>query len=173
MPTFADNRRGAVLSAVLITGAVGIATVVALRRRLQKGDPDSDASVSTPRVVFVLGGPGSGKGTQCELIAGEDALGYAHLSAGDLLRAERNSASELAGMINDFIRWVEVVLHCRLHLLSTVQYSACRARAYVGCFVFCSVLAADVPACLLSSPVGISLDGLLLLFLLLSRRVAL
>jgi hypothetical protein len=39
-------------------------------------------------VVFVLGGPGSGKGTNCASIV--DDYGYQHLSAGDLLRAERN-----------------------------------------------------------------------------------
>lgn len=38
-------------------------------------------------VVFVLGGPGAGKGTQCTKI--EETFGYKHLSAGDLLRAER------------------------------------------------------------------------------------
>ena len=37
-------------------------------------------------IVFVLGGPGSGKGTQCERIVAN--FGYTHLSAGDLLRAE-------------------------------------------------------------------------------------
>ena len=39
------------------------------------------------RVVFVLGGPGSGKGTMCAKIV--DKYGWVHLSAGDLLRAER------------------------------------------------------------------------------------
>ena len=38
-----------------------------------------------PRVVFVLGGPGSGKGTQSKLI--EKEFGFKHMSAGDLLRA--------------------------------------------------------------------------------------
>ena len=33
-----------------------------------------------PNVVFVLGGPGAGKGTQCQKIV--DQFGYAHLSAG-------------------------------------------------------------------------------------------
>lgn len=51
------------------------------------------------RVVFVLGGPGAGKGTQCELLSKN--LGWAHLSAGDLLRAERTkSNSQLADIIN-------------------------------------------------------------------------
>lgn len=101
MPTFGENRKGAGLSAVLLVGVVGIAALLAIRRRQKKGGTPAD---STPRVVFVLGGPGSGKGTQCGLIAQEEALGYVHLSAGDLLRAERNSKSELAGMINEFIR---------------------------------------------------------------------
>ncbi|KAG7660770.1 URA6 [[Candida] subhashii] len=39
-------------------------------------------------VVFVLGGPGSGKGTQCNKLVAEQ--GFVHLSAGDLLRAEQN-----------------------------------------------------------------------------------
>jgi len=52
-------------------------------------------------VVFVLGGPGSGKGTQCAKISKK--YGYTHLSAGDLLREERNSGSPLATMINEFI----------------------------------------------------------------------
>jgi hypothetical protein len=51
-----------------------------------------------PQVVFVLGGPGAGKGTQCANIVRE--YGWVHLSAGDLLRAERESGSENAAMIN-------------------------------------------------------------------------
>lgn len=38
-------------------------------------------------VIFVLGGPGAGKGTQCENIVRD--FGYVHLSAGELLREER------------------------------------------------------------------------------------
>ncbi len=38
-------------------------------------------------VVFVLGPPGCGKGTQCDLIVKH--FGFTHLSAGDVLRAER------------------------------------------------------------------------------------
>ena len=37
-------------------------------------------------MVFVLGGPGSGKGTQCAKISKD--YGFTHLSAGDLLREE-------------------------------------------------------------------------------------
>jgi len=42
--------------------------------------------------VFSIGGPGSGKGTQCAYIV--EHYGYTHLSAGDLLRAEIKSGSE-------------------------------------------------------------------------------
>lgn len=58
-------------------------------------------------VVFVLGGPGSGKGTNCLKI--KDQFGYEHLSAGDLLRAERESGSELAEMINTYIKEGKIV----------------------------------------------------------------
>ena len=53
------------------------------------------------KVVFVLGGPGAGKGTNCARI--QEEFGYVHLSAGDLLRAERSSGSALADMINTYI----------------------------------------------------------------------
>lgn len=54
------------------------------------------------QVVFVLGGPGSGKGTNCSKIVNQ--FKYIHLSAGDLLREERQSGSDLAGMINTYIK---------------------------------------------------------------------
>ena len=54
--------------------------------------------VNKHTVVFVLGGPGAGKGTQCANIVRE--YGWVHLSAGDLLRAERETGSQNAEMIN-------------------------------------------------------------------------
>eukprot|EP00434_Breviolum_minutum_P023025 symbB.v1.2.020315.t1/scaffold1702.1/size107242/6 len=55
---------------------------------------------SNPQVAFVIGGPGSGKGTQCDLAAKE--LGFLHLSAGELLREERSrSGSPLAKEIEE------------------------------------------------------------------------
>ena len=41
---------------------------------------------------FVLGGPGSGKGTMCTNLVND--YGFVHLSAGDLLRDERDSGSQ-------------------------------------------------------------------------------
>ncbi|XLR12024.1 hypothetical protein S83_039962, partial [Arachis hypogaea] len=61
-----------------------------------------------PKVVFVLGGPGSGKGTQCTNIA--KLFGYTHLSAGDLLRAESESDSENGIMIKNVMKEGKIVL---------------------------------------------------------------
>merc|ERR1719486_1047554 len=54
-----------------------------------------------PVAFFVLGGPGAGKGTQCAKLV--EHFGFKHLSAGDLLRAERKSGSENATLINNYI----------------------------------------------------------------------
>ncbi|CAL2051705.1 unnamed protein product [Caenorhabditis brenneri] len=54
-------------------------------------------------VVFVLGPPGSGKGTICAQI--QENLGYVHLSAGDLLRAERERVgSQFGALIENHIK---------------------------------------------------------------------
>lgn len=61
-----------------------------------------------PNVVFVLGGPGAGKGTQCSNIV--QTFGYTHLSAGDLLRAERKKpGSEVGALIEKHIREGSIV----------------------------------------------------------------
>ena len=45
-----------------------------------------------PRVIFVLGPPGVGKGTVCASLSSENP-NIVHLSAGELLRAARASGS--------------------------------------------------------------------------------
>ncbi|WP_417376175.1 nucleoside monophosphate kinase [Gimesia maris] len=55
-----------------------------------------------PNVVFVLGGPGAGKGTMCELA--ESQLGWTHLSTGDLCRTARQAGGPNAAIIEEFIR---------------------------------------------------------------------
>ena len=54
-----------------------------------------------PNVVFVLGGPGAGKGTMCELA--ESQLGWTHLSTGDLLRTAREAGGPTGTTIEEFI----------------------------------------------------------------------
>uniref|UniRef100_A0ACD5VQB6 Uncharacterized protein n=1 Tax=Avena sativa TaxID=4498 RepID=A0ACD5VQB6_AVESA len=53
------------------------------------------------KIVFVIGGPGSGKGTQCSKIVNQ--FGYTHLSAGDLLRHEVKSNTEQGTMIQNLM----------------------------------------------------------------------
>ncbi|XP_077235231.1 UMP-CMP kinase 3-like isoform X2 [Tasmannia lanceolata] len=73
-------------------------------------DKDANTSFSQDKkitIVFVLGGPGSGKGTQCANIVKH--FGYTHLSAGDLLRAEIKSGSENGTMIQNMIKEGKIV----------------------------------------------------------------
>ncbi|XP_013147108.1 PREDICTED: adenylate kinase isoenzyme 1 isoform X1 [Papilio polytes] len=63
-------------------------------------------TTKTP-IVWVLGGPGSGKGTQCERIIAK--YGFTHLSTGDLLRAEVKSGSERAKCLTSVMERGELV----------------------------------------------------------------
>jgi adenylate kinase len=58
-------------------------------------------------VIWVLGGPGSGKGTQCDQIVAK--YGYTHLSSGDLLRAELQSGSDRAKILDEIMKKGELV----------------------------------------------------------------
>eukprot|EP00746_Dinoflagellata_sp_MGD_P123307 gnl/MRDRNA2_/MRDRNA2_57981_c0_seq1.p1 gnl/MRDRNA2_/MRDRNA2_57981_c0~~gnl/MRDRNA2_/MRDRNA2_57981_c0_seq1.p1 ORF type:complete len:319 (-),score=56.30 gnl/MRDRNA2_/MRDRNA2_57981_c0_seq1:29-985(-) len=60
------------------------------------------AAQNKPQVVFVLGGPGSGKGTQTALAS--EYFGMRRLDAGQLLRDERQRGTEKAKIIEDAIR---------------------------------------------------------------------
>ncbi|MDB2686650.1 nucleoside monophosphate kinase [Mariniblastus sp.] len=54
-----------------------------------------------PNVVFVLGGPGAGKGTMCKVA--ESQLGWVHLSTGDLLRAELEAGGPASATIQEYV----------------------------------------------------------------------
>ena len=70
--------------------------------------PTPTFSPTRVSVLFVLGGPGSGKGTQCAKLVHD--YGFTHLSAGDLLRAEQDRPdSEFGGMIKEYIRDGKIV----------------------------------------------------------------
>lgn len=65
-------------------------------------------AMAKPNIIFVLGAPGSGKGTVCSRIV--ETFGYVHLSAGDLLREERNrKGSEFGELIETYIRNGQIV----------------------------------------------------------------
>ena len=52
-------------------------------------------------IIVFVGPPGSGKGTQCELLA--EHLGVTHLSTGELFRVQMESGSELGQIAASFI----------------------------------------------------------------------
>lgn len=65
-------------------------------------------SPSKVTVLFVLGGPGAGKGTQCANLVRD--YHFTHLSAGDLLRAEQERpGSEFGDLIKSYIKDGKIV----------------------------------------------------------------
>ncbi|KAI1862138.1 uncharacterized protein JN550_010441 [Neoarthrinium moseri] len=101
---------------IIALGTGGYAMVVKQRAEMPAIDAPKKAgelgapAKSTPTfsaddvtVVFVLGGPGAGKGTQCANLVKD--YGFTHLSAGDLLRAEQERpGSQFGEMIKDYIK---------------------------------------------------------------------
>ncbi|TDL25066.1 UMP-CMP kinase [Rickenella mellea] len=84
-----------------------------MNKTRKESDVDADSSFKVQdgpvfdygkvTVVFVLGGPGAGKGTQCALLVKN--FGFSHLSAGDLLRAEQHrEGSEYGQLIQTCIK---------------------------------------------------------------------
>ncbi|KAL0380009.1 UNVERIFIED_CONTAM: UMP-CMP kinase [Sesamum angustifolium] len=87
-----------------------VSVVVLMFYQFRECDLEANGSAHANKkvtVVFVLGGPGSGKGTQCSNIV--EHFGYTHLSAGDLLRAEIKSGSENGTMIQNMIKEGKIV----------------------------------------------------------------
>ena len=60
-----------------------------------------------PNVIFVLGGPGTGKGTMCELA--ETQLGWTHLSTGELLREVQQGGGPRAAVIDECLEAGQLV----------------------------------------------------------------
>lgn len=77
-------------------------------------------------VIFVLGGPGAGKGTQCARLVKD--FHFCHLSAGDLLRAEQNrEGSQYGTLIQTCIREGTIVpMEVTIKLLEHAMTAAMR-----------------------------------------------
>jgi len=60
------------------------------------------------QIIFVLGGPGSGKGTQCAKLL-EEFGDIVHLSAGDLLREHVKSGTADGNMVANMIKNGQIV----------------------------------------------------------------
>jgi len=86
-------------------------------------------------VLFVLGGPGAGKGTQCANLVRD--YGFTHLSAGDLLRAEQDRAgSEFGGLIKDCIKNGTIVpMEVTVQLLENAMADTLRQNSGGGKFL--------------------------------------
>ncbi|MCJ1311141.1 bifunctional uridylate/adenylate kinase [Agyrium rufum] len=73
--------------------------------------PSKDTPTFSPSkvsVIYVLGGPGAGKGTQCANLVRD--YGFTHLSAGDLLRSEQDRPdSQFGNMIKEHIKEGSIV----------------------------------------------------------------
>ncbi|XP_078605176.1 uncharacterized protein LOC144878458 isoform X3 [Branchiostoma floridae x Branchiostoma japonicum] len=72
-----------------------------------KADGGKEDTLQGKKVIFVVGGPGCGKGTQCERIVAK--YGYTHLSSGDLLRDEVKSGSERGKKLTEIMEKGELV----------------------------------------------------------------
>lgn len=90
-----------------------------------------DGPVFSPKdvtVLFVLGGPGAGKGTQCAKLV--EKHGFTHLSAGDLLRAEQDRpGSQFGDLIRDYIKnGLIVPMEVTVKLLENAMTDALKAK---------------------------------------------
>lgn len=80
--------------------------------------------------VLLIGPPGSGKGTQGEVLA--DRLGLRHIAAGDLLRAEIAAGSDLGRSVQDLLdRGALVPDDLMLELVMPAVVDAAAAGGYL------------------------------------------
>jgi len=79
-------------------------------------------------VIYVLGGPGAGKGTQCALLVKD--YDFVHLSAGDLLRAEQDrEGSQYGELIKNYIKEGQIVpMEVTIKLLENAMTAAIKER---------------------------------------------
>ncbi|XP_012079714.2 UMP-CMP kinase 3 [Jatropha curcas] len=68
----------------------------------EKTDQEIDAVEKKPTIVFVLGGPGGGKSTQCANIS--KYIGFTHLSSGEELRKAGDSDPDNGEMIKSMLK---------------------------------------------------------------------
>lgn len=79
-------------------------------------------------IIFIVGGPGSGKGTQCERIVKK--YGLSHLSSGDLLRAEVESGSKRGAQLSKIMEAGQLVpLEVVLDLIKEAMIRCIHAKS--------------------------------------------
>ena len=75
---------------------------------------------------MLSGGPGSGKGTQCNRIV--EKFGYTHLSTGDLLRVEIESGGEKGQKLAQIMEEGNLVPQVGCHSDATASGSTCNIK---------------------------------------------
>lgn len=102
-----SNGKILIALGVLAIGSTIVGALYSKEEPKSALEPESKSTTAFPdnkiSVIFVLGGPGAGKGTQCSLLVKEQ--GFVHLSAGDLLRAEQQrKGSKYGELIAQYIK---------------------------------------------------------------------
>jgi UMP-CMP kinase len=100
--------------------------------------PKKDVQAFSPSdvtVLFVLGGPGAGKGTQCANLVRD--YKFTHLAAGDLLRAEQDRPdSEFGQLIKDYIKDGKIVpMEVTVQLLENAMTDVVKKQGGKGKFL--------------------------------------
>lgn len=81
-------------------------------------------------IIWVLGGPGSGKGTQCAKIV--EKFGFSHFSTGDLLRDEVASGSEKGKQLQEIMKKGELVSNAEvLSLLENAMKKVSSSKGFL------------------------------------------
>lgn len=69
--------------------------------------------LKSPLIIFVVGGPGCGKGTQCRNMASK--YGFCHVGLGQLLREEAQRRTPRGHQIRDIMQQGRLVPTVRVH----------------------------------------------------------
>ncbi|KAF9144155.1 hypothetical protein BGX30_013598 [Mortierella sp. GBA39] len=95
---------------------------------------EKKAALKDTTVIFVLGGPGAGKGTQCANLVRD--FGFVHLSAGDLLREEQQRpGSQYGELIKTYIREGNIVpMEVTIALLENAMLASGQKRFLIDGF---------------------------------------
>jgi UMP-CMP kinase len=93
------------------------------------------SATRTSPFIFVLGGPGAGKGTQCQKLVAD--YGFKHLSAGDLLREEQDRpGSQFGEMIKSYIKEGTIVpMEVTIQLLENAMKASMEGENKKGLFL--------------------------------------
>jgi len=113
-------------------GPVAVTPGVSTHQPAAAGVEDKDfipiRTTAKPIVFFVLGGPGSGKGTLCANLVKKQK--FVHFSAGDLLREVAKEDSEDSKLVNSYISQGKIV---PVRITISLIENAMRAKGWEKC----------------------------------------